>query len=263
MGIEYQGDDLDPKPTAAGQTDEQGKFSFSEGPAGMYTVRLKIDAYQDFTTQIELVAGKTSEATYKAESQPVNLIGIVREAGTRKKLAGMRVEVTNNQGALIRQSRSDDKGSFSFRGLPPGAYEVRVDEEGYIATPFNEKIQPTQRSTVDYYIRAEVYDEYTVSTSTRRQRREVSRQTIGLEEARRIPGTGGDVVRGVQNLPGVARAPFNSGQLIVRGSGPQDSAVFLMGDELPLVFHFLAGPAVINGEKIKTLDIYPGNFSTR
>ena len=114
-----------------------------------------------------------------------------------------------------------------------------------------------------YYAEAEFYDEYTVTTSAGRERREVSRQTISLQEARRIPGTNGDVVRVVQNLPGVARAPFGIGLLVIRGSSPGDSAVFLEGDEMPIVYHFLAGPAVVNSEMIESIDFFPGNFSPR
>lgn len=49
----------------------------------------------------------------------------------------------------------------------------------------------------------------------------------------------------------------------MRGSNPQDSTMFLEGDELPIVYHFLAGPAVVNSEMIQSIDFYPGNFSSR
>ena len=37
------------------------------------------------------------------------------------------------------------------------------------------------------------------------------------------------LIKAVQNLPGVARAPLGVGQLIIRGTAPEDSAYFLDG----------------------------------
>ena len=53
-----------------------------------------------------------------------------------------------------------------------------------------------------------------------------------------MPGTMGDALRAIENLPGVARAPFNSGLLIIRGGKPTDSRVFLAGAEVPQLYHF-------------------------
>lgn len=264
-----EGDFPNGRPTVTARTDDEGKFSFQDMPSGPYKVRLQLDEYRDYETSIETVNGEESSATYKVAIEPVNYVGRVREAGTRKILPGITIELTQltnieeGKQAIIRQEFTDAEGRFSFRGLPPGDYNILMDAQGYKSATFVETITVGDRLQGDYFVEAEFYDEFTVVTSARRERREVSRQTITLQESRRIPGTGGDVVRVVQNLPGVARAPFGAGQLIVRGSNPQDSAVFLQGDEIPIVYHFLAGPAVVNSEMIESLDFYPGNFSPR
>ena len=255
--------EADPAPRATTTTDAQGGFSFGNVPPGRYAVRLELDAYREYATQIDLVPGKTSEATYTLEAQPVNLTGRIREAGTRKILPAIAVEVSDPQGSLVRQGFTDAQGIFAFQGLPPGSYTLRLKGQGYIAAEFKESITPDQRTEVDYFIEAQYYDEYTVTTTARRARREVSRQTLKLEEVRRVPGTNGDVVRVVQNLPGVARPSFVSGAVVVRGAAPRDTQVFLEGDNIPLVFHFFGGPAVINSEMIEAIDFYPGNFSAR
>ncbi len=261
--------EFDDPPSATTTTDEEGSFYFGDVPAGMYDVRLRLDAYRDYQTTIELVAGERSEATYEIEAQPVNYIGEVREAGTRKLLPGViveMIEVSDKPARDVRISRrgfTDAEGAFRFRGVPPGKYRVLLNAEGYDSSVFVETITANERLDADYFLKAKYYDEYTVTTRANRERREVNRQTLTLKESRRIPGTGGDVVRVVQNLPGVARAPFGAGLLVVRGSSPGDSAVFLKGDELPIVYHFLAGPAVINSEMIQSIDFYPGNFSPR
>ena len=268
--IIFEGEgDFETPPSATAKTGADGSFSFTDVPAGIYKVVLNLDAYRDYETSIELVAGETSEATYKVDAQPINYTGVVREAGTRKLLPGISVELTEVTDStpeaerIFRQEYTDAQGAYGFRGLPPGSYSVRIDAQGYKAATFVEQIKANEKLNGRYFVEAEYYDEFTVTTTARRERREVDRQTITLQESRRIPGTGGDVVRVVQNLPGVARAPFGAGLLVVRGSNPQDSAVFLEGDELPIVYHFLAGPAVVNSEMIESIDFYPGNFSPR
>ena len=58
----------------------------------------------------------------------------------------------------------------------------------------------------------------------RRSRKRSSPPEIKAEEAlAAYPGTQGDTLKVVQNLPGVARASFGSGQLVVWGAAPQDT----------------------------------------
>ncbi len=63
-----------------------------------------------------------------------------------------------------------------------------------------------------------------------------------------MPGTQGDTLKVVQNLPGVARPAFNGGQLVIRGTSPNDSGVFLDGQRIPLLYHFGGLTSVYNSE---------------
>ena len=54
--------------------------------------------------------------------------------------------------------------------------------------------------------------------------REPTKHVIAAEEISRIPGTNGDAIRAIGNMPGVARPPGGDGMLIVRGSSPNDTA---------------------------------------
>ena len=93
--------------------------------------------------------------------------------------------------------------------------------------------------------------------------REVTRRTITREELTRVAGTRGDALRVVELLPGVARPPFGGGNLIVRGSAPQDSQVFFEGGTVPLLYHFGGLTSFVNSRLLERIDFYPGNFSTR
>ena len=53
-----------------------------------------------------------------------------------------------------------------------------------------------------------------------------------------MPGTRGDALKSLQSLPGVARPPFTSGLLIIRGSAPDDTLTYIDGTDVPLIYHF-------------------------
>jgi len=93
--------------------------------------------------------------------------------------------------------------------------------------------------------------------------REVTRRTITREELTRVPGTRGDALRTVELLPGVGRPAFGGGNLIVRGSAPQDSQVFFESAPVPLLYHFGGLTSFINSRLLDRIDFYPGNFSAR
>lgn len=97
----------------------------------------------------------------------------------------------------------------------------------------------------------------------RRAGREVTVVPVDREEVRRIPGSFGDALRSIQNLPGVARAPFLSGSLMVRGSAPADTLVLIDGTFVPAAYHFGGLGSTVATEMLDRIDFYPGNFSAR
>ncbi len=93
--------------------------------------------------------------------------------------------------------------------------------------------------------------------------REVTKRTLEQREIDRIPGTSGDALRSLQNLPGVARPPALSGLLVVRGAAPQDSVYFVDGTPIPIVYHYGGLFSLLPTEVNDRIDFYPGNFSTQ
>ncbi len=61
---------------------------------------------------------------------------------------------------------------------------------------------------------------------------------VSADDIRAMPGAANDTLRALQALPGVARLPYSFGGLVLRGTSPRDSHVFLDGIEVPLAFHF-------------------------
>jgi len=61
-------------------------------------------------------------------------------------------------------------------------------------------------------------------------------------------------------LPGVAREPVGSGQLVVWGAAPQDTRTIFGGIELPALYHGGGLRSVIPTELVKRLELIPAAF---
>ncbi|MGB8933047.1 MAG: TonB family protein [Anaeromyxobacteraceae bacterium] len=188
---------------------------------------------------------------------PILLSGRVIERGTRTPIAGAAVEA----GGVTAET--DAGGRFALRGLSAGEVELRVVSPEHEPLGVKELIAPDRAVEVEYRLTRRHYDPYEAVVRGERPRREVSVKTVAAEEVRTVAGTQGDVIKVVQNLPGVARSPFGIGLLVVRGSNPSDTAVFFDGIPIPLVYHFGGITSVISSDVIEGLDFYPGNFGTR
>lgn len=91
-------------------------------------------------------------------------------------------------------------------------------------------------------------------------RREPTRHTLAPKEVQTAAGTAGDVLRALENMPGVARPAWGSGSLVIRGSAPEDSLLFVEGAGVPFAYHLGEGSSVIPSDLLEGLDFYPGNF---
>ena len=168
--------------------------------------------------------------------------------------------------------RTDAAGAFRFELSTMGDTSIRVSASGYFDFVARERISNGDDVQVTYRLSAlprgalgtpvsAEAAEQGVVVRTVRPAREITRTTLDREEMIRTPGTLGDALRSVQNLPGVARAPFVSGSLMVRGSSPIDSVVYVDGMPLPALYHFGALGSTIQTAMIDRIDFYPSNYS--
>jgi TonB family protein len=176
-----------------------------------------------------------------AAPPPVTLEGTLREMGTRKPVAGARLAV---QGTDLLAT-SDADGRFEIRGVPPGHYTLRVLEPGHVTLDQPVDVAEGEITSANLWLRAETYRENESVGYYRKDQQEVTRRTITMQEVRRVPGTFGDPVRVVQTLPGAARPPFGTGLLVIRGSNPEDSGVYIDGIRIPLIYHLTGTTSVL------------------
>jgi TonB family protein len=209
---------------------------------------------------------------YQFAPPPGALGGRVVAASTEQPIAGATVVVRDAQGHEQTATTAAD-GSWRIGQAPAGTYHVTVRAAGMEAHEADQavlageevravdRLSPPKPAPGTADAGAEAIEEVEVRGT--KPPREVSKFTIDQREIARIPGTNGDALRSLQNLPGVARSPGLAGFLIVRGSAPEDTQYFVDGTPVPIVYHFGGLSSVVPTEMLDRIDFFPGNFSAQ
>lgn len=183
------------------------------------------------------------------------LIGQVLSKGERVPQANVRVIVDDG----VAHATTDADGRFRIDGLARGAHVVHF--RGTDVRPTDEKID----MRVDFPTRLvefiAVKPRYLSRVRGRSALSDPVEQTVTSEEIKHIAGTQGDTLKAVQNLPGVARPPFNGGLLAVWGSPPGDTRVYADGVYIPTLYHFGGIRSTVNPSIVNTLTLLPGGYA--
>jgi TonB family protein len=187
------------------------------------------------------------------------LTGEVIARGSRNRVDAVTLRCANHPDAP--EAVTDAQGRFRLT-VAPGECELKAVATGYELFQTKETLAPGETTEVVYYLLPKAIGYETVIRG-QRDKKEVVRRSLDRQELQKVPGSLGDPVRVLQNFPGVARAPFISGQLIVRGASPDQTLTYMDGVEIPLLYHLGGGPSVVNAEFLDRIDFYPGGFGAR
>ena len=204
-------------------------------------------------------------------TQPILATGRLREKGTRDPLADAEVSVSERRGPGQAEAPAsvvgvtDADGRFVVRGKPgvPLRIVVLSPDHDPCLYELDAAVSPDHPVTLDCLVESAVAALHETKVRGQREAQAVTRYTLSQPELTTVPGTFGDPLRVIQNLPGVARTPFGLGLLVIRGASPQDSGVFVEGHQVPILYHFLGGPSVLTPRLIDRIDFFPGNFGVR
>ena len=192
----------------------------------------------------------------------VTLDGQVLNGHTKRPLAGVHVEVDANASAT-----TDADGRFRFRALAPGAHAVALSGEHLTRLETTETLELGHKVAVTYSVEpedaakpTEEQDDLEVVITPPAIAKQVVSTEVSADEARRVPGTQGDVLKVVENLPGVARPAVGSGQLVVWGAAPEDTRVYLDGVPLPSLYHQGGFRSVIHSDMVQSVELVPGGW---
>jgi TonB family protein len=195
-----------------------------------------------------------------------SLAGLLRERGTRSPLIGIVVtairEVTSGSSPPESyEATSDGNGRFAFFDLAPGTWHVDVEAPAYFPFHTGEEVRAGEKTLVTYYVERGQANQLDETVTAARPRKDVTHVVLTADVIDKVPGTAGDPLAVLQDLAGVARAPAGSGLLIVRGSAPEDTQIFVDGMDVPLVYHFGGLRSVLPEGIIDNIEFVPGNFS--
>jgi len=206
---------------------------------------------------------------FTLDVQPVlSLQGVAKESGIRQPLADRVVELTGPDGQ-VAFARTDENGAFQVYDLPPGEWDVQLVAPGYDTKATSVNVEPGVASDLSFWAvpnrewEEEDDADYAIEVVYESDPPDVTERVISTQQAMALPGTNGDVLKVVQNFPGVNRPPLGIGQILIRGTSPQDSGAFLDGMRIPIVFHFSGLATVINGDSLDRIGFQSGNFGVR
>lgn len=234
------------------------KFKFSPAELDGKPAPVRIQYTYRFVMKEAAPSPPEPGAEVQQPQAPESLKGKAVQRASRKPLVGANVHVDETG----EDAMTDSDGAFSLH-LNPGKYTVRVAAAGHHPFKREEVIEEGKLLEVTYYLMPVSFGLFETVVRGERDKREATQRTLQREELQKIPGTLGDPIRVVQNMPGVARAPYLSGNIIVRGAAPSETGTYLDSVEIPLLYHFFGGPSVVNPEFLDKLDFLPGGFGPR
>jgi TonB family protein len=189
------------------------------------------------------------------------LAGTIRDRRTRAPLSAVTVR------AGERSATTDAAGRFEISELAPGAVVIRLEGERLTPLETSETLVAGERLEViyDVTLREEAAppgeeDDLEIVVTAPALRREVVSTEVSADDARRIPGASGDVLRVVESLPGVARSSVGSADLVVWGASPEDTRVYLDGVRIPRLYHEGGFRSVVASDLVDSVELVPGGY---
>lgn len=226
------------------------QFEFSPATRGGVSIPVILDFSYHFAlrpAEAEPDAEPTVEAAVRVE-------GVVRQMGTGRPAADVVVSAGSVTG------RTDAEGRFVLRGLPDGTSTITLTRTGFVPVRETLALAEGEAARVTWWVKAENWDETEVVGTWEAPRDEVVRYSVSIAEVRKVPGTFGDPIRVIGTLPGAARPAFGTGQLIIRGSNPEDTGIYVDGIRIPRIYHLGGYESVIAPELIGDVQYLPGDF---
>ena len=236
------------------------QFQFAPGEAGGKPVPVRITYQYRFAFKppppppapVAPADGSSPPAPVAPVVDSVPLDGVVRQKGERQPVPGVSVAIAD-QVAL-----TDENGAFHFDALPIGEQAVKLRGSDIVASDFKLTLKPKIRLEVTWFVGHR--ERFASTVRAQRVVQETVEHTLSGDELRHIPGTQGDTLKAVQTLPGVARAPFGGGQIIVWGTAPASTRSYVDGVYIPTLYHFGGLRSTVNGEMVQDLTFIPGGF---
>jgi phosphatidylinositol-3-phosphatase len=128
-------------------TDNNGAYSFSNVPAGSYSLTASLSGYSSQSSTTTVTSGSTSTLDFQlAPAAPGGngtLTGRVTNASSGAGISGATVSFSG------RSSTTSSTGAYSFSNVPAGTYTVSVTHSGYIGESASATVNSGATSTLN------------------------------------------------------------------------------------------------------------------
>ncbi|MBK7862356.1 MAG: TonB-dependent receptor [Archangiaceae bacterium] len=171
-----------------------------------------------------------------------------------------------------KRTLTDAQGHFSltFENLPAGDSWVQVHLQGRADKAYPEVFKAGTTTRVRYLLPEEKVYETRIEGSRLLpaipepdKTPQVSKFTVTKADLDRAVGATEDVMRVVQQAPGVAADPDLLGTLFVRGGGPDEVVFYLDGVPLSNPYHLGGYLSIFNPMMLETAEFYTGGVPAR
>jgi hypothetical protein len=188
------------------------------------------------------------------EQATISVTAKVIDATTGKPIRRARIEIEGTTDG----TQPDKTGAFSLAGVPLGATLV-VTAAGYDAV----LVTADQGELPDVAMVPSGIGEV-IDVAGEAPPAAVGATTLDRNEVSKIPGSGNDLLAGLDALPGITSGPAGSptsfNGVVIRGSAPEDSKILVDGFEIPFLYHTVGFRSVLPTESIDALEYLPGGF---
>jgi len=229
----------------------------------IYFIPLCINADENLSAGITATASAVTDsasATQNTASTPEFAVvhGTVFELGSHDTIDGSVVQA---DGTTIT-TESDSKGRYSIK-IPSGTCKLVFSADGFVQRERTITTIPGQDIRLDMHLEQADFTAGKIVVSAKKDTSQPVLTTITQKEIQSVPGTGGDTIRAIQYLPGVAAPSDFSGQIAVQGGGPDDNLFLIDNIPWPNPFHFDGMISTVNSNQLTSVNLNAAGFGVK
>ncbi len=162
---------------------------------------------------------------------------------------------------------ADTAGYYNIRGIQASDYIVKFTAVGWQTRSFDITITAGRTFELNVVLKKKVIEveEVEVTGMKMQDKRDTRTSLIDLQpkSAKIMAGTGEDVFRTLQSLPGVLAPSDFSSQLIIRGSGPDQNLIIIDDIEVFNPYRLYGVVSMFNPDVVSDVNLLTGGFPAK